>query len=213
VYNNLIILGIDAAWTGTEPSGVAIAIEAKGGWRLAAVEASYERFIARAEGKDPGEARPRGSMPDAAALLQAAERLSEGPVALIAVDMPLAPYPIAGRRCCDRAISSAFGAKWAATHSPSATRPGKISDGLRAEFAALGYGVSTEKHARGLIEVYPHAALIQFMNAPRRLEYKAGKIAAYWPTLMPDERHARLRAVWARIVEALERRSRASPPP
>ena len=60
--------------------------------------------------------------------------------------------------------------------------------------------------ARGLIEVYPHAALIAFLNAPRRLEYKAGKIAAYWPKLASEKRPAELRAVWARIVEALDRR-------
>jgi len=40
------VLGIDAAWTLTQPSGVALAVEDAGGWRLAAVAASYEDFVA-----------------------------------------------------------------------------------------------------------------------------------------------------------------------
>ena len=195
-----------AAWTETEPSGVAVAVETEAGWRLGAVEASYEHFIARADGIDPGEARPRGSKPSAAALLRAAEKLSAWPVALVAIDMPLAPYPIVGRRPCDEAISAAFGAKGAATHSPSAIRPGRISDESRGEFAALGYPLCGQTPARGLIEVYPHAALIQFMREGYRLPYKAEKISKYWPDLAPDERRAKLQSVWARIVKALESR-------
>jgi len=201
-----VVLGIDAAWTETEPSGVAVAVETEAGWRLGAVEASYEHFIARADGIDPGEARPRGSKPSAAALLRAAEKLSAWPVALVAIDMPLAPYPIVGRRPCDEAISAAFGAKGAATHSPSAIRPGRISDESRGEFAALGYPLCGQTPARGLIEVYPHAALIQFMREGYRLPYKAEKISKYWPDLAPDERRAKLQSVWARIVKALESR-------
>jgi hypothetical protein len=46
------VLGIDAAWTATEPSGVALAIEGRGGrWRLVAVEACYWRFKEWAVGR------------------------------------------------------------------------------------------------------------------------------------------------------------------
>jgi predicted RNase H-like nuclease len=57
-----------------------------------------------------------------------------------------------------------------------------------------------------LIEVYPHPALIAFLNAPRRLEYKAANARKYWPSLSVAERHRKLREVWTLIVEALERR-------
>ncbi|MBV9289903.1 MAG: hypothetical protein JO288_19175, partial [Hyphomicrobiales bacterium] len=110
------VLGIDAAWTEGGPSGVALAVETGAGWRLAAVEASYEDFLARAEGGElvaalhssprdgrpfgrplergrrgqrPRLQKPRGSKPDAAALLGAAQRLCGRRIDLVAVDMPL----------------------------------------------------------------------------------------------------------------------------
>ncbi len=131
--------------------------------------------------------------------------------------MPMARYPIVRRRPCDSEISKAYGAKRAATHSPSAERPGKISDALGRGFESLGYGLWASSPARELIEVYPHAALIEFLSAPLRLEYKAAKIGRYWPELSAIERHARLRCVWSCFVEALERRisgvAHALPPP
>ena len=205
-YAKRAVLGIDAAWTETQPSGVALAVEAKGGWQLAALEASYDRFLARAKGAAPDETRPGGSRPNAAELLAAAQTICGGPVDLIAIDMPLSRRPITGRRAADRLVSERYGGMAAATHSPSADRPGAISDKLRAEFEAEGYALCTAPPAQGLIEVYPHPALIEFLKAERRLEYKAGKTGVYWPALSLDERHLNLRAVWARIVLALERR-------
>lgn len=211
------MLGIDAAWTVKEPSGVAAAVETASGWRLAAVAASYDEFIARANGVEPGGERPRGSKPSAADLLDAARRICGARIDLVAIDMPMARHPIVGRRPCDKAISSNYGAKRAATHSPSAERPGKISDPLRAGFEDSGYPLCASAPAKGLIEVYPHAALIEFLEAGYRLEYKVGKIATYWRNDSPDARHRKLREVWARIVEGLERRvegvKAALPPP
>jgi predicted RNase H-like nuclease len=216
-FRSRAVLGIDAAWTVKQPSGVAAAVGTAGGWRLAAVEASYDCFIACANGVEPGAERPRGSIPSAADLLDAARRICGAPVGLVAVDMPMARRPIVGRRASDQAISSNYGAKRAATHSPNAERPGKISDPLRASFEASGYPLCTSEPAKGLIEVYPHAALIEFLEAGYRLEYKGGKIAAYWRNDSPDARHQKLREVWARIVEALETRMQgvraALPPP
>ena len=200
------VLGLDAAWTATEPSGVALAIEREGGWRLAAAEASYEHFLGRAGGVAPGEARPRGSKPDAAALVEAARKIGGRTPNLVAVDMPLSRHPIVGRRRCDDEVSRAFGKKGAAVHSPGAARPGKLSDDLRQAFEALDFGLCVKPPARGLSEVYPHAALVEFLQAPRRLEYKAAKTSRYWPPLSATERREKLRLVWARIVEAMERR-------
>jgi predicted RNase H-like nuclease len=200
------VLGIDAARTVKAPSGVAAAVETASGWRLAAVEASYEQFIARADGVEPGGERPHGSKASAAGLLDAARRICGARVDLVAVDMPMARHPIVGRRPCDEAISKCYGARGAATHSSSAERPGKISDPLRAGFEASGCPLCTSPPAIGLIEVYPHAALIEFLEAGYRLEYKVGKIATYWRDDPPEARHRELRKVWARIVEGLERR-------
>jgi predicted RNase H-like nuclease len=200
------VLGIDAAWTGTQPSGVAAAVETDGGWRLAAVEASYGRFIERANGVESGEERPLGEEPSAADLLDAATKFCGKRIDLVAVDMPMARHAILERRLCDQLVSQLYGGKAAATHSPSAERPGRISDALRAEFEAEGFRLCTAPPARGLIEVYPHPALIEFLTAERRLEYKAGKTGVYWPALTIDERNLNLRAVWARIVATLERR-------
>ncbi len=91
-------------------------------------------------------------------------------------------------------------------HSPGAERPGPISDALRADFEAFGLPVRIEPPALGVIEVYPHAALIEFMGEGERLPYKAGKTLTYWPSLSVAERQQKLRTVWARIVETLGRR-------
>jgi predicted RNase H-like nuclease len=200
------VLGVDAAWTAKQPSGVALAVETESGWRLAAVQASYESFTALAKGTTPDETRPGSSRPNAAELLAAAQRICGRRVDLIAIDMPMSRRPIAGRRPADRVVSERYGGKAAATHSPGKDRPGAIGDKLRAEFEGEGYELCTAPPAQGLIEVYPHPALIEFLKAERRLEYKAGKTGVYWPALSLDERHLNLRAVWARIVLALERR-------
>ena len=164
------------------------------GWRLAAVEASYDHFVGQANGVEPGDVRPRGVKPVAATLLDAARQLCGRRIDLVAVDMPMARRPIAGRRPCDTAISKRYGGKGAATHSPSAERPGKVSDALRAGFEAVGYRLCTAPPADELIEVYPHPALIEFMNETRRLAYKAGKTPIYWPDVSSDNRRLSGRA-------------------
>ena len=200
------VLGIDAAWTLTEPSGVALAVDEGAGWRLAAVEASYDRFIERANAGEPGEPRAVGSEPRASALLAAAQKICGRRIDLVAVDMPLSRRPIAARRFCDDEVSRKYGAMGAGTHSPSATRPGRISDMLREAFEQLGYVLCMKPPARGLIEVYPHPALIELLAESRRLPYKAGKIRAYWRDLTSEDRRLKLHAIWARIVDALEQR-------
>jgi predicted RNase H-like nuclease len=89
---------------------------------------------------------------------------------------------------------------------------------LRESFDDAGYplrtkGGSGRPPTQGLIEVYPHPALVEFLKAPRRLEYKAAKVLNYWPDVVlsdsgpswPEQRRARLLEVWRRIAEALDR--------
>jgi predicted RNase H-like nuclease len=209
-----LVLGIDAAWTATQPSGVALAGEFNDGWRLLAVESSYGRFCGRA-----AEGPPRGEAPDVAALLDACRRLAGRAPDLVAVDMPLALTPIVGRRVSDLAISRAFGAAKAATHSPSALRPGPLADKLHADFANEGFALCTAGGVQtpGLMEVYPHAALLALTGDKVRLTYKAGKTTTYWRGVERDERGLRVREVWRRIVAALEPEiagvAEALPPP
>ena len=133
--------------------------------------------------------------------------------------MPLALTPIVGRRASDLLISRAYGAAKAATHSPSALRPGQLSDKLREDFQGQGFALCTAEGVRtpGLMEVYPHTALLALTGDPVRLTYKAGKTTTYWPAAPLDERRTRLREVWRRIVAALDRQiagvAEALPPP
>lgn len=199
-----VILGIDAAWTEREPSGVALIADNGSGWALVEAAASYTAFLGVE--KDAGPiARHRGSVPDARSLIAAANGKIGATVDLVAVDMPLSLTPIVSRRVSDNMISSMYGARHASTHTPSATRPGKLSDELRVRFDDAGYPLAvSELHSRALLEVYPHPALIELAAADRRLPYKQSKIRKYWPDNGPAARRAKLLQTWSQIVELLD---------
>lgn len=178
------VLGIDAAWTHTEPSGVALVERTGIIWQLVRVAASYQSFLSddHLEG-----ARHRGSTPNPEALQAKTAAITGRPVSVVAIDMPLSTNPITGRRVSDNAISVLYGAKHAGTHTPSQSRPGQLSDDLTLEFAQAGYPLLTSGSAfPALIEVYPHPALIELAKADRRLPYKhaslvkMGQTKAYW---------------------------------
>jgi predicted RNase H-like nuclease len=199
------VLGIDAAWTLTQPSGVALAVESADGWHLIAITSSYQRFQALANTRLSPEERPSGSPPDAVALLTAASDLCGRPIDLVAIDMPLAHSPIDGRRFSDDAVSRAYGARKCGTHTPSATRPGRISDDLKRAFEQVGYPLQTDVCSTpGVVEVYPHPALVELAAATERLRYKARKIRDYWPPATSLERRALLYEQWNEIVALLD---------
>lgn len=198
------VLGIDAAWTLTQPSGVALAVETKDGWQMVAAEPSYDHFLALADRSVGLGTKPSGSAPDAAQLVRAAEELTGSRVVLVAIDMPLSRSPIASRRTADNEVSRAYGARKCSTHTPSTTRPGPISDNLRAGFEAAGFRLCTTLiEEPGLIEVYPHPALVELTGARARLPYKLAKTRTYWKDLSPGDRKKQLIAVWAEIANAL----------
>ena len=131
--------------------------------------------------------------------------MSLSQVDIVAVDMPLSREPITSRRTSDRAVNSAYSSRWCSTHTPSTTRPGQISDRLREAFGSLGYPLRTlTAQAPGLIEVYPHPALVELARSEKRLPYKQGKARSYWPHLMPVARKAAIKEVWRTIVDLLE---------
>ena len=169
------VLGIDAAWTAHQPSGISLVQRTNAGWSCLAVAPCYEAFIGQAAGQAwDTKQKATGSRPDPAALLQASQQLADAEVSCVSVDMPLATTPITHRRAADTAISSRFGPKGCAVHSPSAERPSAIADQLRADFATLGYPLHTngsEHSAPALIECYPHVALLALLKRDYRVPY------------------------------------------
>ena len=214
---NSCVLGIDAAWTAHQPSGIALVQNTTTRWSCLAVAPSYEAFIAKASGQawDP-EKKIMGSRPDPAALLQASQQLAGAAVSCVSVDMPLATTPITSRRAADTAISSRFGPKGCAVHSPSAERPGAMADQLRANFAALDYPLQTngsEQTAPALIECYPHVALLALLKRDYRVPYKVSRSGQYWKAeqLSRSERIERLLEQFQAIKDGLDQHFRGIP--
>jgi predicted RNase H-like nuclease len=211
------ILGIDAAWTEKEPSGVALLESSPGAWRCVVVAPSYDSFLSLAERVPVDWAvKSGGAVPDAGRLVAAAEKHLGGyELAVVTVDMPLSTEPITGRREADAAISRAFGGRGAAVHSPSAERPGTISDQLSTDFAAVGFPLATGTTPAGtpnrLVEVYPHPALMTLTGADYRLPYKVSRSRRYWPGSSPAERRSKLLTQFQKIASALNSEIRDIP--
>ena len=95
-----IVIGIDAAWTARNPSGVALIIDDDEGWKLVCVESSYTEFVDRDPALPSPPTRPTGSIADAKLLLKAASDLAGCWVDVEAIDMPLSrsPSPAGGYR-------------------------------------------------------------------------------------------------------------------
>lgn len=210
-----VVLGIDAAWTAHNPSGVALVQRRAEGWQCLALAPSYEAFLALAASQPWDQNRKaQGSEPDPAALLEACQKLAGQAVDCVSVDMPLATTPITSRRAADTAIASRFGPKGCAVHSPSAERPGAIADQqLRERLAELGVPLHTTTPARqgpALIECYPHVALLALLKRDYRLPYKVSRSAQYWKAEQPPiaERVRRLLAEFTAIHQALSHSNR-----
>jgi predicted RNase H-like nuclease len=198
------VLGIDAAWTAHNPSGVAVAVNGGHGWTVKAVAPSYEQFYAQAAGLN-SSAKPTGGLPSAARMLSAASSLCGTKIDLVAIDMPLSHTPIVGRRTSDTLISKVFGGRKCGTHSPSSLRPGLISDNIKTEFETEGFPLRTlSASLGGLVEVYPHPALLHLMAAPFRLPYKMSKTLTYWPDADKMNRRKLLLRQWQGIAARLE---------
>ena len=203
-----VILGIDAAWTDRQPSGVALVKGEGRRWSCLAVAASYQAFIERASGPTVDcMTRQPGVCPEPKTLLDAAKRIADAAVDIVTIDMPVSNRRIAGRREADNAISRSYGARWCSAHSPSVERPGNLGSRLTNEFEALGYPVATTDDNSGtvarLVEVYPHVGLLALLQRDMRVPYKVSKSSKYWPNTTPETRIGRLLDEFAKIRRAL----------
>jgi predicted RNase H-like nuclease len=204
------ILGIDAAWTATEPSGIALLQQHEKRWRCVAVAPSYAAFSAQAHGSVADWSKlEKGSIPDVANLLRTASMLTGEPVSLVAIDMPVATDAIVGRRFADQAVSRLFGAHWCSAHSPNQIRPGALGAELSRRFMDEGFPIATASTEAGamprLLEVYPHPALLTLLNRDQRLPYKVSKSSRYWPGESVPQRIANLLLEFANIQYGLTR--------
>lgn len=203
------VLGIDAAWTANQSSGVALVRSTGAEWRCEAVAPSYESFIALSMGQrvDWSQSTFRGSVPNADSVLTAAQRILGSPVDLVTIDMPVATIPVTGRRRADDAISTEFGARLCSAHTPSALRPGILGAELSSQFATAGYALVTTDAAAPitpfLIEVYPHPALLSLMGRPKRVCYKVSKSLRFWPLLSVKQRIDALLSQFQEILGSL----------
>lgn len=175
------------------------------GWRLVGLAPSYQRFLALVDRSLVAEARPTGCELNTPAVLMGARKLCGRAIDLIAVDMPLSRSPFSSRRPSDNAVSRAYGGRKCGTHSPNGQRPGPVSAAFTHDFGLAGYPLRTDSIAApGLIEVYPHPALIELTGASRRLEYEAAKVSRYWRDMSPQARRVRLYDKWDEIAASLE---------
>jgi predicted RNase H-like nuclease len=203
------VLGVDAAWTENNPSGVALVNFVRKKWECVALAPSYAQFLAFSKGIEiDWDETPSGGEAPVEELIDGCRILLGGQeVTVVAVDMPISRAAITKRRAADNAISKEFGAKKCSTHSPSPNRPGPVSRRFSEGFVALGYNLTTttDQHISGksLIEVYPHPALLELLGENERLKYKTSKTSKYWKGESLDHRRSHLLEVWGKILEAL----------
>jgi predicted RNase H-like nuclease len=209
----MIVLGIDAAWTVGQPSGVAVVATtlADDSWQCLALAPSYASFLGLAAGRPVDWVKGAVEEPVAPLqILDSACTLAGQRPTVIAVDMPVASTRISGRRPGDDALSRAFGARGCSTHTPSTSRPGAVGERMSRALGEAGYPVATTTTRAGeprrLIEVYPHPALLALLDADYRIPYKVSKARRLWPGTTVQERIGLVLRSLARILDALEER-------
>lgn len=178
------VLGVDPAWSIKNPSGIVLLEYAPNSKpELLRAGRSYDEFCKG--GKPIWKNRVEGSMPNFSKIVESCRQK----VDLIALDIPLSPQGITGRREADNAISREYGKKKVSTHSPSRNRPGELAEIIFNQLTENGFGWENEyKKTPAFIEVYPHVAIIEFFDCKERFQYKVQKTKDYWPNTSLNER-------------------------
>ena len=202
----MAILGVDPAWSETNPSGAAL-LSNQG--EIIAIAPSYVSFVALAEGNKVDWSEPAKPDGEIEEVLNAAEQLAPNdPVKVVSVDMPVSKLKITSRRPADNMVSKVFGVNWCGTHSPSKESPGPVSERFSRVMIERQFCLATVEPLAGksYLEVYPHTALLRLMKSEKRLQYKASRRSKYWPDLSTKERKQELLKQWGKIISALEER-------
>ncbi len=198
------VLGIDAAWTNSAPSGVALLERNGARWTALRVAPSSAAFCSDFGWSEqfPGAAINVRELVDACE-----KRLTGSRLSVVAIDMPLSTTRIDKRRRADQEVSRRFGHCKCAVHSPTPVRPGCTGRKLQQGFESEGFSlVATGGSAvPSLIEVYPHVALLGLTGRTERLPYKAGKTTTYWQGKDIETRKQLLIAEWQFILDCLRR--------
>lgn len=195
------VLGIDAAWTVSEPSGVALWHLTKPEWKCLRVAPSYATFCGSTIGWD---SEVVGGSINVPAILETCRQLLGGGLpTVVAASIPLAHSPITARRACDTLINTHFSRRKCAIQAPGPRRPGPVGLRLHEGFKAAGFDLVTEpgiRPASSLIEVYPHVAMLRIMGRAERVPYKAFNTQTYWPRLAIPARRQLLIQQWRSIL-------------
>lgn len=203
------ILGIDAAWTSKQPSGLALVERESGQWLCRGIAPSYLSFIDLSNGKAVNwQTKSVGSIPNAKNILDASKRLLQNkPVDIVTVDIPISTVDFSTRRIADEKVSRAFGAMGCSTHSPTKKRPGLIGKIISSEFVGMGLTIATEETLRSktdcILEVYPHPAILKLLNIDYRLKYKVSRSNRFWHNTTVRYRIEKLIQQFNRIYNAL----------
>jgi len=195
------ILGIDAAWSLNNGSGVALIAETSAGiWRTLAVASSYAEFLSIANLSVPSTIR---EIP--AALVQASRQLAGTDLSMVVADIPLARTVITGRREADNLVSQKFGAQGCSTHTPPKTGLGPVSEGLRDGFAKAGFPLATLQFSIPcLVETYPHPALLALMQTDYRVKYKARAWKGMPASVAHEKRHEQFQLIALKLKGAID---------
>ncbi|MFP4094479.1 MAG: DUF429 domain-containing protein [Cyclobacteriaceae bacterium] len=153
---------------------------------LIKVARSYEEYFT---GHINWQKKTTGSLPQMGLILKDVAHLP----AVVALDIPLSPLPIRGYREADRQITSRYGRKGAAVHSPTPERPGIIAELIFRQLTEAGmkWGSREAQPADGsyFLEVYPHVTIIEMMRLDYRLPYKSQKRRKYWKDKSSEEQY------------------------
>lgn len=195
------VLGIDAAWTVSEPSGVALWHLTAPEWKCLRVAPSYASFCG---GAIDWTGEVLGGSINVPAILETCRQLLGGRLpTVVTASIPLARVPIKGRRPCDTMINRRFSQRKCAIEGPTSRRPGAVGLRLHQGFKAAGFDLVTmpgKAPAASLVEVYPHVAMLGVMRRAQRVPYKALNTQTYWPGLSALARGQLLIQQWRAIL-------------
>ncbi len=144
----MYFVGVDLAWGGRQPTGVAVL-------------------------DDQGQLVHVSAQTDDASILAAVAPYVDGPVS-VAFDAPLVVENASGNRPAEAALNRDFARFDAGAHPTNTAKPefAQTPRGARLA-AALGLDVDpTARSSRRAVEVYPHAATVALFRLGRTLKYK-----------------------------------------